>query len=108
PPPPRPSPRHPSTGMRRFTSVSDVRRRQREGTMQAARTNELLGGLARAHHGLIHRDQVRREGISQSALLRRVGSGLLEQVGPSVYRLCGAPVTWDQRALLACWTTGPA
>ena len=75
--------------------------------MQASRTNEILGALARDHLGLIHRDQVIHQGISRSALIRRVGSGLLEQVGPSVYRWSGAPETWDQKALLACWNAGP-
>ena len=76
--------------------------------MDSARTNELLGVLARAHHGLIRREIAIREGISHSALTRRVRSQLLELVGPGVYRFRSAPITWDQKALLGCWEVGPA
>ena len=75
--------------------------------MDQARKNELLGTLARGHHGLLARHAATEAGVSHSALTRRVRSGLLEQVAPAVYRWSGSPVTWDQRALLACWTAGP-
>jgi very-short-patch-repair endonuclease len=76
--------------------------------MESARTNELLGILARAHHGLIRREIAIQEGISHSALTRRVRAHVLEPVGPGVYRFRGAPITWDQKALLGCWEVGPA
>lgn len=74
--------------------------------MEAAQTNRVLAELARAHHSLIHRPMALAAGVSHSALTRRVHSGVLEQIGPEVYRISGARTGWHQRALAACWVVG--
>ncbi len=75
--------------------------------MDGPRTNELLAALAATHHGLVLRREALAEGISHSALQRRVQNKMLERVGPETYRVSGSVNTWEQRALLACWTGGP-
>ena len=62
---------------------------------------ERLDRLGGAQHGLVTRAQVVDAGWSASGLRRLVGGGRLVVVRPSVYRLAGAPVTWEQRLLAA-------
>jgi very-short-patch-repair endonuclease len=75
--------------------------------MLPAHTNRLLADLSRRHHGLIFEPSARAAGISDSAIQRRVGSGLLERLDRQVLRMAGAPPTWRQRALAAVWVAGP-
>jgi len=75
--------------------------------MEAAYTNGRLASLASRQHGLILKHHAVAEGISTSALKRRVQNGMLDQVGPETYRINGSVVSWEQSALLACWTGGP-
>ena len=74
--------------------------------MLAAQTNHLLAELARKHHSLIHRPAALEAGVSHSALTRRVRAGVLDQIGPDIYRVAGGIETWEQRALCACWRVG--
>jgi very-short-patch-repair endonuclease len=66
-----------------------------------------LDSLARRQHGLVERSQLLGHGISPGAIARWMATGRLVGAFPSVYRLAGAPVTWEQRLLAAVMATGP-
>ncbi len=57
--------------------------------------------LASKQHGLVKADQAG----SKDAVSRAVRSGRLIRVHPGVFRVAGAPVTWKQRVLAACFAT---
>lgn len=57
--------------------------------------------LAAAQHGLITYHQALAAGLSPAAVRTRRESGRWTQVGRGVYRIAGAPVTWQQRAMAA-------
>ncbi len=68
--------------------------------------------LARVHRfadrsfGLVTRNDLRRCGLSESAIGRLVEVGLLVRVYRGVYRLPGTPSSLEQRALAAVWACG--
>lgn len=57
--------------------------------------------LAKAQHGHVHRDQLREAGIGRGAIAHRLGTGLLHETFPSVYRVAGAENTRLGRAMAA-------
>ncbi|MDQ1438066.1 MAG: hypothetical protein QOK43_1695 [Acidimicrobiaceae bacterium] len=65
-----------------------------------------VGRRARAQHGLVTADQAKDAGLSTSAMGRAHAKGWLERVQPRVYRVAGAPDTWEQRLLAAVLSTG--
>src|SRR5262249_34438208 len=77
-----------------------------------ARTPEVFMGnihaqvaaLARAQHGAFSLQQVRALGVTRDVVYHRVNGGFWERVHGGVYRLAGAPLTWESRALAACLT----
>ena len=61
--------------------------------------------FAAGHHGMIHRDELRRAGLSDTQIQIRIRRGDLIRRHPRVYQLAGAPLTLRARiwaALLAC------
>ena len=62
---------------------------------------------ARQQYGVLSRSQALTAGISSSGIGRRVAGGRWERVLPAVYRVAGAPETWEQRLLAACLHAGP-
>src|SRR5260370_40208821 len=52
--------------------------------------------IAEKQFGLISRDQAIGTGMSERAIGRRLGAGRWRQVLPGVYRLAGAPASWEQ------------
>src|SRR5260370_19395968 len=52
--------------------------------------------IAEKQFGLISRDQAIGTGMSERAIGRRLGGGRGRQVLPGVYRLAGAPASWEQ------------
>jgi hypothetical protein len=75
--------------------------------------NHRIGGpdatvqeMAAGQHGVISRRQAIEAGVTARMIERRTGSGLWVAVHPGVYRLAGAPETWQQRLLGACLATG--
>src|SRR5216684_2323436 len=54
------------------------------------------GEIAEKQSGLISRDQAIGTGMSERAIGRRLGGGRGRQVLPGVYRLAGAPASWEQ------------
>ncbi len=55
-------------------------------------------GLARGQHGLITFDQALQVGLSPDQVQVRLARGAWERVVRGVYRIAGAPETWQQRA----------
>ena len=66
-----------------------------------------LGVLAERQLGLFTRAQAHACGLDRSSLLRMVKAGRSVHVGKGVYRMCGVPRTWEQRALIAVLAAGP-
>jgi len=70
--------------------------------------DRVMARKACGQHGLITRRQAVSAGFSPERIEQRVTSGRWIRMGPGVYRLAGAPVTWLQRALASCLMAGPA
>jgi hypothetical protein len=73
-------------------------------------SRHLYGAIAersRNQLGLIHRDQVLELGIGEKRLERLVRAGALERIEPSVLRVGGAPVSWEQLLLAGQLGLGP-
>jgi hypothetical protein len=58
-------------------------------------------------HGLITFAQLVAAGIATSTIVDWTASGRLVQVQPRVYRVSGAPITWEQQVLAAVLAAGP-
>lgn len=69
--------------------------------------DERASKRATSQHGLVTRSQAVVMGASAAMIDARVRAGRWVRVGPGVYRLAGAPVTWRQRALAAVLVGGP-
>jgi very-short-patch-repair endonuclease len=82
-------------------SVTSRPRRRRSEMIERA-----LAALARGQHGLVTRQQA-LEVMSQNTLERRVRARRLEPLRRGVYRVAGAPDTWEQQLLAACLAAGP-
>ncbi len=70
-------------------------------------TDAALAGLFRDQHGLIHRDQALRAGLTRTQIERRLTSGEWERMHRNVYRNRSSSPTFEQRALAACLAAGP-
>jgi very-short-patch-repair endonuclease len=77
-----------------------------EEHVHSAAINRTLADLAAEHHGLVCLGLTRPLGIDRDHLHRRTASGLLVPVDDGIYRASGAPVTYLQRVLAACWCHG--
>jgi hypothetical protein len=75
--------------------------------MSSLRPVERAAHLAAAQHGLVSTEQCRELGVSYSTVLRRITSGAWIREAPGVYRMAGAPRTWEGRALGAVLAAGP-
>ena len=64
-----------------------------------------IGAIARRQHGLITREQALTV-LPRWTLERRLSARTLEPVRRGVYRIAGAPDTWEQQLLAACLTAG--
>lgn len=62
--------------------------------------------VAAAQHGLLTLADVAASGAPRGALRRWTAAGRIERVGAGVYRLVGAPPTWEQRLLAAVLAAG--
>jgi very-short-patch-repair endonuclease len=60
--------------------------------------------LAARQHGLVARSQLP---ISDGTLSRWIRAKRLVKLHPGVYRIAGAPITWEQTLLAACLAAGP-
>lgn len=62
---------------------------------------------AAQYHGLVERSWLLAIGVSPSQLQHWMEHGRLERLQRGVYRLAGAPATWEQRLLGAVLAAGP-
>jgi very-short-patch-repair endonuclease len=62
--------------------------------------------IASEQRGAIERGEAMAAGHTRGSLQTRVKSGRYERVQPRVYRVAGAPITYEQRLLEACKSTG--
>ena len=63
--------------------------------------------VGRAQHALITWQQLQELGSAGSSIARLVERGFLVRVHQGVYRITGAPITWEQRQLAAVLAAGP-
>lgn len=63
--------------------------------------------LAARQHGLVTAPQARSRGASVAAIRHRVARGRWVVVSTGVYRIAGAPVTWESKVLAAVLAGGP-
>lgn len=69
--------------------------------------DEICARIAFAQFGLINLTQALAAGCTRSAIKRRLASGRWQRVLPHVFRIAGAPDSWQQRAMAAClWCGG--
>jgi hypothetical protein len=71
--------------------------------------NELdkaIAEIAARSHGLFGRIHLDLLDVSREALAHRVTSGRWLPVHDGVYRIAGAPGSWEARVLAACWAGG--
>jgi predicted transcriptional regulator of viral defense system len=61
-----------------------------------------LDRTARSQHGLVTREQLLKLGISSAQVQTRITTGALVRMRPGVYRISGAPSTWEQAVLGTC------
>lgn len=60
-----------------------------------------LAEVARLRHGVLTSDDLRRLGVSDRQLKRRLDSGALERLHGSVVAIAGSPRTWERAAVAA-------
>lgn len=70
------------------------------------RTESILGSIAARQYGLFTMEQALASGISRDAIRRRVRAGSLLEQAPNVFRMAGAPRSWQQRAMAASLWVG--
>jgi len=66
-----------------------------------------LANLAEPQFGLFRRDQAHAERVSDRMLQSRVRRGTLDRLSRHVFRIAGAPRSWEQDLLAAAWSGGP-
>ena len=62
--------------------------------------------FAAAHHGVFPLDEARAVGITRHQLQYACSTGEIVRVHDLVYRIAGAPVTWQATLAAACWAGG--
>lgn len=67
-----------------------------------------IAHIARRQHGLIATHQVASSPAARRSLSRRAATGQLEHIRQGVWRIAGSPSTWEQSALAAVLSSGPA
>lgn len=65
-----------------------------------------IAATARAQYGLILRSQLQAAGVSPGTMQRWLGGGRVEAVHRGVYRLAGAPASWEQQVRAAVMAAG--
>jgi hypothetical protein len=66
-----------------------------------------LSAVARRRHAVITTATAAECGVSSEQLRWACRTGMLERVHPGVFRIAGAPRTWEQRLYLAVLASGP-
>ncbi len=69
--------------------------------------DHLAAAVAAGQHGLITGEQARQAGLTRHQIQRRVATGRWERVHRGVFRVAGAPTSWQQTAAGACLGAPP-
>lgn len=69
--------------------------------------DRVIAENAPSQHALITLEQLRRAGVTDDQIESRLSSGRLLRIRPRVYRVPGAPPTFEQAVLAAALTVGP-
>lgn len=69
--------------------------------------DEALSAIAQSQFGLVTRQQATDAGLSPAAVRHRVETGRFEIAARNVFRLTGAPRSWEQDLLAAQLSLGP-
>jgi hypothetical protein len=72
-----------------------------------SRADDVLARLASRQHGVFALEHVETLQFSDAARMARVSSGRWTLVYDGVYRMGGAPTTWQGDLLAACFAAGP-
>jgi very-short-patch-repair endonuclease len=67
---------------------------------------EAVAALARGQYGLVTREQALAAGLTDTTLSRWLAAGRLEVLHPAVFRVAGAPATYEQALLAAALAAG--
>jgi hypothetical protein len=70
------------------------------------RLDAAVAEIAAHSHGLVCRVHLDLLGASHEAVAHRVASGRWIPLFDSVYRVAGAPRSWESDVLAACWAGG--
>lgn len=65
-----------------------------------------LARMARAQHGLVRAADLAAAGLSEDQVRRWVRADRIERLHENVFRVAGAPETYEQRLLAAVWGAG--
>jgi hypothetical protein len=68
--------------------------------------DKTIGEVAAQSHGLFARVHLDLLGVSEEATRHRVAKGRWISAHDGVYRIAGAPHTWESQLLAACWAGG--
>lgn len=66
-----------------------------------------IAAIARRQHSIFTLAQAREAGFSMRMIQGRVELGIWERVHHRLYRVAGSQVTWEQRVVAACLSSGP-
>jgi hypothetical protein len=66
----------------------------------------LLAAHAAEHHGVFRVGHARMAGLSRRQIGRRISEGRWQTLYRDVYRIAGAPFSWEGDLLAACWAGG--
>jgi hypothetical protein len=66
-----------------------------------------LGRLIAKQQGVLSRSQALEAGLGRGAIQRRLDSGEWQRLHPGVYRMRGAPPSWEQKLMAATLWAGP-
>ncbi|HEY2667634.1 MAG TPA: type IV toxin-antitoxin system AbiEi family antitoxin domain-containing protein [Actinomycetota bacterium] len=73
----------------------------------SANKEDPLGRLAARQFGVFSRGQALERGVGPDAINYRLRSGEWQRLHPGVYRMRGAPPSWEQRLMAATLWAGP-
>jgi len=73
---------------------------------KVARPDLWIAEIAKEQHGVVSIDQLRRFGLSEKAITRRVGGGLLHHVHRGVYAVGHSALAPEGRCLAAVLALG--
>lgn len=74
--------------------------------MDEHKRTEAINGLAERQHALVTLRQASGEGVAERTVWNRHATGRWDRLHRNVYRIAGAPRTWEQDLLAACLAVG--